>query len=315
MQKITIIADDIESVERLDVFVTKKIEDISRNEVAKLIENEQILLNFKIAKKSTIVNPDDIVVVLRKPGNTLEATAQKIKLDVIFEDEHLLIVNKEKGMVVHPAPGNEKDTLVNALLSHCGENLSSVGGALRPGIVHRLDKDTSGLLIVAKSNYVHNSLSEQLAKRKIKRQYEAVIFGNMSQNSGEIHLPIGRNPRDRKKMAVVESGKDALTLYKTEKVFSGYGNTYSHIALELVTGRTHQIRVHFAHMGHAIVGDTLYGNPARDKKVFQHLNGQCLHAKSLSFQHPILGNRISFTSELPKYFVQALTTLSSYASI
>ena len=229
-----------------------------------------------------------------------ENIAQDISLDIVYEDEHLLVVNKPKGMVVHPAAGNPDGTLVNALLFHCGDSLSGINGVIRPGIVHRIDKDTSGLLVVAKNDTAHISLAEQIKSHSFDRFYEAIVCGKFKEPKGKIDAPIGRSPKDRKKMAIVSDGRNAVTHYE---VIAEYG-MFSHVKFKLETGRTHQIRVHMASVGHPIAGDTLYG--ARDKLG---IDGQCLHAKTISFIHPFTNEFMSFDSDLPVYFSDILAKL------
>jgi len=229
-----------------------------------------------------------------------ENIPQDIELDIVYEDSDLLVVNKPKGMVVHPAAGNLDGTLVNALLFHCGESLSGINGVIRPGIVHRIDKDTSGLLVVAKNDSAHVSLAEQIKSHTFDRFYEAIICGRLKEREGKIDAPIGRHPKDRKKMAIVQDGRNAVTHYEVIAEYNGF----SHVKFKLETGRTHQIRVHMSSIGHPIVGDTVYG--ARDKFG---LEGQCLHAKTISFVHPKTNEFMSFDSELPDYFTKTLDKL------
>ncbi len=232
------------------------------------------------------------------------AQPEDIPLDIIYEDGSLLVVNKPKGMVVHPAVGNPSGTLVNALLAHCGNSLSGINGVIRPGIVHRIDKDTSGLLIVAKNDKAHQALAKQIREHSFTRIYEAVVYGNLKQDEGKIDLPIGRNPSDRKKMAVTEkNSRNAVTHYQ---VLKRYGN-FTHIRLQLETGRTHQIRVHMAYLGHPVAGDPVYG----PKKVIASLRGQCLHARVIGFIHPATGEYMEFTSALPDYFLSFLKQLEA----
>jgi 23S rRNA pseudouridine1911/1915/1917 synthase len=223
-----------------------------------------------------------------------EALPQDIPLDIVYEDDDLLVVNKPKGMVVHPAAGNYTDTLVNALLFHCKDSLSGINGVMRPGIVHRIDKNTSGLLMVAKNDNSHNFLAEQIKEHSFKREYEAVVYGNVKTDSGTINAPIARHPVKRKQMAVSTGGRDAVTHYEVLERFEGF----THLRLRLETGRTHQIRVHMAYMGHPVAGDDVYG----PKKVITSLNGQCLHAKVLGFIHPSTKEYMEFDSQLPEYF-------------
>ena len=288
--------------ERIDKFLSVLLEDSSRNAIQKLIENGKVLVNGAIVNKKYKVSTDDEIKMLPSELKPLDAEPENIPLDIVYEDEHLLVVNKPRGMVVHPAPGNYSGTLVNALLYHCKDSLSVINGILRPGIVHRIDKDTSGLLIVAKTDKAHIGLAEQIKEHSFTREYNAVIVGHLKDRQGTINAPIGRNPKDRKKMCVTTTNsKNAVTHYNTIEDYEGY----SHISLKLETGRTHQIRVHMAHLGHAVAGDYVYGN---DKKS-AYLNGQCLHAIKIGFVHPITQEYLEFTSELPDYFKEFLKKL------
>lgn len=288
--------------ERIDKFLSVLLEDSSRNAIQKLIENGKVLVNGAIVNKKYKVSTDDEIKMLPSELKPLDAEPENIPLDIVYEDEHLLVVNKPRGMVVHPAPGNYSGTLVNALLYHCKDSLSGINGILRPGIVHRIDKDTSGLLIVAKTDKAHIGLAEQIKEHSFTREYNAVIVGHLKDRQGTINAPIGRNPKDRKKMCVTTTNsKNAVTHYNTIEDYEGY----SHISLKLETGRTHQIRVHMAHLGHAVAGDYVYGN---DKKS-AYLNGQCLHAIKIGFVHPITQEYLEFTSELPDYFTEFLKKL------
>ncbi|MBR5190457.1 MAG: RluA family pseudouridine synthase [Clostridia bacterium] len=288
--------------ERVDKFLSLLLENSSRNSIQKLIENGKVLVNGVVVNKKYKVSTDDEVTVLPSELKPLDAEPENIPLDIVYEDEHLLVVNKPRGMVVHPAPGNYSGTLVNALLYHCKDSLSGINGILRPGIVHRIDKDTSGLLIVAKTDKAHIGLAQQIKEHSFTREYNAVIVGHLKEHEGTVNAPIGRNPKDRKKMCVtMQNSKNAVTHYKTIEDYEGY----SHISLKLETGRTHQIRVHMAHLGHAVAGDNVYGN---DKKS-AYLNGQCLHAIKIGFVHPITQEYLEFTSELPDYFTEFLNKL------
>lgn len=288
--------------ERIDKFLSFLLQDSSRNAIQKLIENGKVLVNGTVVNKKYKVSTDDEIIMLPSELKPLDAEPENIPLDIVYEDEHLLVVNKPRGMVVHPAPGNYSGTLVNALLYHCKDSLSGINGVLRPGIVHRIDKDTSGLLIVAKTDKAHIGLAEQIKEHSFTREYNAVIVGHLKESQGTINAPIGRNPKDRKKMCVtMNNSKNAVTHYKTIEDFEGY----SHISLKLETGRTHQIRVHMAYLGHAVAGDYVYGN---DKKS-AYLNGQCLHAIKIGFVHPITQEYLEFTSELPDYFTEFIGKL------
>ena len=288
--------------ERIDKFLSVLLEDSSRNAIQKLIENGKVLVNGAVVNKKYKVSTDDEIKMLPSELKPLDAEPENIPLQIVYEDEHLLVVNKPRGMVVHPAPGNYSGTLVNALLYHCKDSLSGINGILRPGIVHRIDKDTSGLLIVAKTDKAHIGLAEQIKEHSFTREYNAVIVGHLKEQQGTVNAPIGRNPKDRKKMCVtMTNSKNAVTHYNVIEDYEGY----SHISLKLETGRTHQIRVHMAHLGHAVAGDYIYGN---DKKS-AYLNGQCLHAIKIGFVHPITNEYLEFTSELPDYFTEFLSRL------
>lgn len=286
---------------RVDAFIAGQA-DISRSAAAILCDEGHVLINGTSAKKNTKLKTGDTVLVnIPEPVST-DIIAQDIPLDIVYEDSDLLVVNKPKGMVVHPAPGNPDGTLVNALMHHCGGTLSGINGVIRPGIVHRIDKDTSGLLIVAKNDFAHNFLAEQIKEHSFKREYEAVVYGNIKEDTGTVNAPIGRHPVDRKKMTVTEkNSRFAITRWR---VIRRYGE-FTHIRLTLETGRTHQIRVHMAHIGHPVAGDPVYGV----KRVIERLNGQCLHAKYIQFIHPN-GKTLEFESELPQYFNEFLEFLN-----
>ncbi|MBR5320625.1 MAG: RluA family pseudouridine synthase [Clostridia bacterium] len=288
--------------ERIDKFLSVLLQDSSRNAIQKLIENGKVLVNGAQVNKKYKVSTDDEIKMLPSELKPLDAEPENIPLDIVYEDEHLLVINKPRGMVVHPAPGNYSGTLVNALLYHCKDSLSGINGILRPGIVHRIDKDTSGLLIVAKTDKAHIGLAQQIKEHSFTREYNAVIVGHLKERQGTVNAPIGRNPKDRKRMCVtMTNSKNAVTHYNTIEDYEGY----SHISLKLETGRTHQIRVHMAHLGHAVAGDFVYGN---DKKS-AYLNGQCLHAIKIGFIHPITQEYLEFTSDLPDYFTEFLNKL------
>ncbi len=290
--------------ERIDKFLSILLKDSSRNSIQKLIEDGKVLANGNTVNKKYKVKTDDEITVLPSELKPLDAEPENIPLDIVYEDDDLLVVNKPRGMVVHPAPGNYSGTLVNALLYHCKDSLSGINGILRPGIVHRIDKDTSGLLIVAKNDKAHLGLAEQIKEHSFTREYNAVIVGHLKDNEGTVNAPIGRNPKDRKKMCVTyQNSKNAVTHYSVIEDFDGY----SHVALKLETGRTHQIRVHMANLGHPVAGDMVYGN---DKKS-AFLNGQCLHAIKIGFIHPITGEYLEFTSDLPDYFKDFIKRLKN----
>lgn len=292
---------------RLDVF-TAEAAQITRSRAAKLIEDGNVSVNGKVALKNEKLKSGSRVVINVPPPQLYCVTPQNIPLDILYEDGDLLVVNKPKGMVVHPAAGNYENTLVNALMYHCGDSLSGINGVMRPGIVHRIDKNTSGLLMVAKNDTAHNSLALQIKEHSFTREYEAVVYGNLKNDSGIIDAPIGRHPLKRKQMAVTESNsKNAVTHYT---VLQRFGN-FTHIRLRLETGRTHQIRVHMAYIGHPVAGDDVYG----PKKVITRLQGQCLHAKKVGFIHPRTGEYLEFESALPEYFTKFLKDCSNNGNI
>lgn len=289
--------------ERIDKFLSVLVVDSSRTSIQKSIENGYVFVNGKNVNKKYKVQAGDEVKICEQELKVLDAEPENIPLDIVFEDEHLLVVNKPRGMVVHPAPGNYSGTLVNALLYHCKDSLSGINGVLRPGIVHRIDKDTSGLLIVAKTDKAHLGLAEQIKEHSFTREYNAVICGHLKEQSGTVNAPIGRSPKDRKKMCVtVQNSKNAVTHYTVIKEY----DKYSHISLKLETGRTHQIRVHMAHLGHAVAGDAVYGND----KFSACLGGQCLHAIKIGFIHPETNEYLEFTTDLPQYFKEFLNKIS-----
>lgn len=283
---------------RLDKYIADNADGISRSFAAKLCEDGKVSIDGKsVDKKYKLKGGETIVIDVPDP-ETVEVAAEDIELDIVYEDDDVIVVNKPQGMCVHPAPGNETGTLVNALMYHCGDKLSAINGVIRPGIVHRIDKDTSGLLIVAKNNEAHLFLSEQLKERKALRKYYALVNGNIRDDEGTIDKPIARHPNDRKKMAVVYGGREAVTHFKVLERYNGY----TLVECTLETGRTHQIRVHMASIGHSIVGDRVYGI----KKEKIKTNGQLLHAKTIGFIHPKTGEEMRFTSNLPNYFEEIL---------
>ena len=291
-----------ESGERIDALLTRTLSSLSRSQVQKLLEQGMVTLNGRELKKNFRCSAGEgYEVILPEPAE-LPLIPQNIPLDVVYEDGDLIVINKPRGLVVHPAPGHPDGTLVNALLWHCGDSLSGIGGQRRPGIVHRIDKDTSGLLIVAKNDFAHQGLSAQLADHSLCREYEALVRGNFKQDSGTVDKPIGRHPVDRKRMAVTEkNAKPAVTHWQLLASYRGY----SHILCRLETGRTHQIRVHMASIGHPLLGDFTYGAPSPEKG----LEGQCLHARRLRFVHPRTGEHILLETELPAYFMDVLARL------
>ncbi len=289
---------------RVDAYLAAEL-DISRSMAQQWLAESLVLVNGKaISKSYKLVGGEEITVEIPAPV-AYEVKAQPIPLDIVYEDDDLLIVNKPKGMVVHPAAGHYEGTLVNALLHHCGNSLSGINGVLRPGIVHRIDMDTSGLLIIAKNDKSHRGLAEQIKVHSFARVYEAVIVGHLKERQGTVEAPIGRHPTQRKKMAVTATNsKPATTHFEVLAEYPGY----SHVRLRLETGRTHQIRVHMAYLGHPVAGDTVYG-AANQPKECRELCGQCLHAKEIGFVHPISGEDVYFSSDLPAYFTKFLSDI------
>ena len=288
--------------QRIDRFLSGEDTGLSRSALQALVADGHVLCNGRQVAKSLKLKAGDTILLEIPDAKPIEAVPQDIPLEIVYEDEHLLVVNKPKGMVVHPAPGNPDGTLVNALLWHCKGSLSGIGGEIRPGIVHRIDKDTSGLLVAAKNDFAHLALSAQLADHTMARTYEAVVCGNLREDSGTVDAPIGRHPTDRKRMAVTQ--KNARRAVTHWSVIARY-NGYTHIRCELETGRTHQIRVHMAHIGHPLLGDLVYGH----KRPEKGLSGQCLHARALRFLHPRTGELVTFTCPLPDYFQDVLARL------
>lgn len=287
---------------RADKAISAALPALSRSAVQTLIQDGRVLCNGAPVQKSTKLPVQSVLTVEIPPARPLEVVAQNIPLDIVYEDSDLLVVNKPKGMVVHPAAGNEDGTLVNALLYHCGDSLSGINGVIRPGIVHRIDKDTSGLLIVAKNDAAHRSLAEQIKAHSFTREYRAVVYGRIKAD-GTVDAPIARHPQERKRMAVVRSpaAREAVTHYFVVRHFTGF----TQLRLRLETGRTHQIRVHMAYIGHPVAGDPVYG----PKKVITSLGGQCLHAGLIGFVHPRTGRYMEFEAPLPPYFTDFLKTL------
>lgn len=300
MEKLRFIIEEHELGKRLDAFLSDNIEGQSRSYIQKLIEQQAVLVNGKDCKSNYKLRKNDEVEVQIPEPVPLEVIAEDIALDVVYEDEDLIVLNKPQGMVVHPAHGNYTGTIVNALLSHC-DNLSGINGVMRPGIVHRIDKDTSGIIVIAKTNEAHVSLSEQLKEHSITRCYNALVEGRVKNDQGTIETMIGRNPKDRKEMAVTKTGKRAVTHYTVMERFENY----TLIEARLETGRTHQIRVHMAHIGHPIVGDPVYGY----KKQRFDTKGQLLHARVLGFVHPRTGAYNEFEAPLPEYFQDILNKI------
>lgn len=300
----THILECFDSGARLDKFLADSNIGISRSSAAELIEANAVTVNGAFTNKKHKLKVGDKVEVTIPEPVPYEVKAENIPLDIVYEDCDLLVVNKPKGMVVHPAAGNPDGTLVNALMFHCGDSLSGINGVMRPGIVHRIDKDTSGLLIVAKNDFSHTRLAEQIKVHSFTREYEAIVFGNIKDDCGTVDAPIGRNPNERKKMCVTQkNSKHAITHYSVINRYKGY----THIKCVLETGRTHQIRVHMAYTGHPVAGDTVYG--VKNEKV--NFTGQCLHAKKIGFIHPSTKEYMEFSSQLPEYFQDFLIKLNN----
>lgn len=290
-----------EEGDRLDVYLSSQLGDMSRSYIQKIIKDKKVKVNGKEEKAKYLVKEDDKVVIEIPAPKLLEVLPQDIPIDIVYEDTDVLIINKPQDMVVHPAPGNYENTLVNAIIYHCKDKLSSINGVIRPGIVHRIDKDTSGLLMIAKNNNSHNSLAEQLKDHSITREYEFICHGVVKEDKITVNKPIGRNPKDRLKMAVVPGGKNAVTHFEVVQRFENF----THMKARLETGRTHQIRVHALSINHPLLGDPVYGPKNNKFKT----NGQTLHAKKLGFIHPSKNEYIEFDSELPNYFKDIINKL------
>lgn len=286
---------------RIDAYMAEKYNDISRVAIQRLIETGKILVNGKKVKASYKVQVNDKITMEEEKAVEIELKAQDISVEIIYEDRDIIVVNKPKGMVVHPANGNPDGTLVNAIMSICKDSLSGIGGEIRPGIVHRLDKDTSGILIVAKNDKAHINLSEQIKEHKVKKTYIALVKGIVKENNATINMPIGRSEKDRKKMAVTKKGKDAITHFKVLKRY----DKYTLLEINIETGRTHQIRVHLSQIGYPIVGDEVYSKGKNEWNI----KGQCLHAKSLDFKHPTTNENMHLEAKIPQYFEKILEEL------
>ena len=298
MEPILLRASEESKNQRLDAFLASSLDGLTRSQATRLIESGEVAVDGKAVSKSyKLAGGEDIAVTLPEP-EPVEAVPQDIPLDVVYEDADVIVVNKPSGMVVHPAPGHPDGTLVNALLYHCAGTLSGIGGALRPGIVHRIDRDTSGLIIAAKNDAAHQYLSAQLADHTLARTYECIVVGNLREDRGTVDAPIARHPTDRKRMAVVAGGREAVTHWEVIARYPGY----THVRCRLETGRTHQIRVHMAYIGHPILGDTVYGA----KKEVPGLTGQCLHAVGLRFLHPRTHEVVELSCPLPDEFTRML---------
>ena len=302
MDEYYIIITAKESGERLDALLARSIDGLTRSAAQRLLDSGAVTLGDTALKKNYRTREGEEYTVILPELSDVPLIAQDIPLDIVYEDDDVIVVNKPRGMVVHPAPGHPDGTLVNALMFHCGDSLSGIGGERRPGIVHRIDKDTSGLLIAAKNDFAHQALAAQLADRSLSRVYEAVVRGRMREDAGTVDRPIGRHPTDRKRMAVTE--KNSRPARTDWSVIARY-NGYTHIECRLHTGRTHQIRVHMASLGHPLLGDFTYGAPSPEKG----LEGQCLHARRLRFVHPRTLEHIELTSALPQYFMDVLARL------
>lgn len=303
-----VIVENEEKNQRIDAYLAKKYEDMSRVAVKRLIDEEKILVNNKKTKASYKVQENDEITIEEETPKEIELKAQNIPLEILYEDNDIIVVNKPKGMVVHPANGNPDGTLVNAVMAICHDSLSGIGGEIRPGIVHRLDKDTSGVIVVAKNDKAHINLSEQIKNHKVEKTYLALVKGFVKENEATINMPIGRSTSNRKKMAVTKSGKQAITHFKVIKRYKTHKQDYALLEVKIETGRTHQIRVHLSQIGYPIVGDSTYSNGKNEWGI----EGQCLHAKSLKFKHPITGKEMYIEAKLPQYYEELLRKLEIY---
>ena len=293
-----VIVNENDKGKRLDIYIAENFNELSRTMIKKLIESNNILVNDKSEKVSYKVQANDNISIDVPEAKETKLKAQEIPLDIIYEDSDIIVVNKPKGMVVHPANGNPDGTLVNAVMAICKDSLSGIGGEIRPGIVHRLDKDTSGVIVVAKNDKAHINMSEQIKNHEVEKTYIALVKGFVKEEEATINMPIGRSTKDRKKMAVNKNGKNAVTHFKVLKRFKNY----TLLEVKIETGRTHQIRVHLSEIGYPVVGDTVYSNGKNEWGI----KGQCLHAKSLKFKHPITGKEMFIEAPLPEYFENIL---------
>ncbi len=301
MQKF--IVEKAEAGKRIDAYLSNKNEDTSRVTIQRLIDEEKVLVNGKKTKPSYKVQENDQITQEEEKPQEINLKAQDIPVEIIYEDKDIIVVNKPKGLVVHPANGNPDGTLVNAIMAICKDSLSGIGGEIRPGIVHRLDKDTSGILVVAKNDKAHINMSEQIKEHQVKKTYIALVRGIVKENEATINMPIGRSTKDRKKMAVTKNGKEAITHFKVLKRYPSENCTLLEVRIE--TGRTHQIRVHLSQIGYPVIGDTTYSSGKNKWEV----QGQCLHAKSLEFKHPITGKEMFLEAELPEYLQKIIKEL------
>lgn len=299
MEKIVVNSND--SGTRIDAYIAGNVKELSRTMVKKLADEGNIKVNGNVPKVSYKVQENDVIEIIIPEAKELDIKAQDIPIEVVYEDDDIIVVNKPKGLVVHPANGNWDGTLVNAVMAICKDSLSGIGGEIRPGIVHRLDKDTSGLLIIAKNDKAHLNMSNQIKNREVKKIYYALVRGIVPENEATINMPIGRSTKDRKKMAVTKDGKEAITHFKVLQRF----NKYTLLEVKIDTGRTHQIRVHLSEIGYPVVGDEVYSNGKNEFGI----KGQLLHAKSLDFKHPITGKQMHLETELPQEFEKVLQQL------
>ena len=304
METKQIIINNNQTGKRIDAFISTICKNLSRSTIQRLIEEKQIKVNGKEIKPSYKTSLNDIIEICIPDAKEIDLKAQEIPLEILYEDDDIIVINKPKGMVVHPGNGNPDGTLVNAVMAICKDSLSGIGGEIRPGIVHRLDKDTSGAIIVAKNDKAHLKLSEELKNHNIKKTYIALVRGIIKENEATINMPIARSKKDRKKMAVDKNGKEAITHFKVIDRFNG---KYTLLEINIETGRTHQIRVHLSHIGYPIIGDDTYSNGKNEWNI----NGQCLHAKSLDFKHPITNKDLHIEAKTPKYFQDVIDELKS----